>query len=177
MLCIFSLSLLCSWMWPKKNIIMLTGLTLIMTTNVKKAINDAPPSRHTSLVYLLTHWPRLNYVISPFSSTYNTSSSKLIHLRDNQKTSHHHASLYHHLDPWILPSLLLLQVNCSWSHALPTLLLRQQIPICQSSHFSSCSHINYSPSTRAFLSPFTPAIISPNLKTKPVKQNEPFYPL
>lgn len=144
MLCIFSLSLPCSWTWPKKNIIMLTGLTLIVTANVKRAINDVPPPRRTTRVYLLTHWPRLNYVISPFPSISNTSSSKLIHRRDNQKKPHHHISLYHHLDPRILPSLLLLQVNCSCSHPLPTLLLTQQIPIFQSSHLSSCSCINQS---------------------------------
>lgn len=60
--------------------------------------------------------------------------------------------------PMFLSSLLLLQVNCSWSHPLPTLLLRQQISICQSSHLSSCSYINYFSSTRAFLSAFKPII-------------------
>lgn len=75
---------------------MLTGLTLIMTTNMKRAINAAPPSQHTTVVYLLTCCPRLNYIISLFSSTSNTSFSKLMYLRDryNQKESHHHISLF-----------------------------------------------------------------------------------
>lgn len=94
MICIFSLLLPCSWMWPKENTIMLTGLTLVMATNVKRAINAAPLSQHTTLVYLLNRWPRLNYVISPFSWISNTSSSKFIHLSNNQKKFHHQVFLY-----------------------------------------------------------------------------------
>lgn len=51
----------------EENLTMLTGLTLVTTTNLKRAIHDAQQSYHTSPVYPLSHCPGLSssFLLSP----------------------------------------------------------------------------------------------------------------
>lgn len=75
----FSFLHLCSWIWLKKTVTKLTDLTLIITTKPQR---DYQQSYDTSLVYPLVQCPRLTIKFLIFPQISDTSSSKLMHLRD-----------------------------------------------------------------------------------------------
>ena len=158
---------------------MLTGLTLILTTNLKRTIDDAQKSYDTSLVHLLAHYPRLTitFLISP--QIPGTSSSKLMHLRyctthflkENRNnptrlfrtiTSIHSSAPR----PMYSPSLLLLWVNSPYCHPPPPFPPRQEIsPSCiQEDSLLQISPVVITPviplCTRPFPSVFQLAMIS-----------------